>query len=381
MGSVAKCPQSRKTPRVIQGITIIGDVVRPDGKGRPGGTDRPTTWLFNAIKRPVQLACRLPVDLITTAGCPDIGLWLEAARRPPEAALHWASVYEALPATDGIERLLLARLQNRFCVGYELPPYMIRTLEQARIPWIDLRLHPVRFLDDLLFAVRAGTQATQSALLTMSVAESEVIVTAGLREAMCQLISDAAVPPDTLIVAGQRPMDSSQIVNGQFFDALPREAEIGAVCASYDAVVLKPHPLPDEVHSLLLVASRQPNVRGVIADNMYRMLSLPQVSAVLTVNSSIAYEAGYFGKAVHALAPLPVRLAWFGDRPDKEAHASLDDRVLTGDFWRVVLEPHVPVTPPDGMRLPPKPNRLRISLDSFWNYQEIDTERIPHRMR
>jgi hypothetical protein len=29
------------------------------------------------------------------------------------------------------------------------------------------------------------------------------------------------------------------------------------------------------------------------------------------------------------------------------------------------------------MRLRPKPNRLRIALDSFWNYQEIDTDRIP----
>jgi hypothetical protein len=31
------------------------------------------------------------------------------------------------------------------------------------------------------------------------------------------------------------------------------------------------------------------------------------------------------------------------------------------------------------MRLPPKPNRLRIALDSFWNFQEIDTDRIPGR--
>jgi hypothetical protein len=29
------------------------------------------------------------------------------------------------------------------------------------------------------------------------------------------------------------------------------------------------------------------------------------------------------------------------------------------------------------MRLPVKPNRLRIALDSFWNYQQIDTDRIP----
>ena len=375
--SVAKRPQPRKTPRVIQGITIVGDIIRPDGNGRPGGTDRPVTWLFNALKRPVHLATRLPVTLVTAAGCPDIAAWLDRARRPEGAALHWASLYAALPDGSGAEHLLLRHLQDRFCIGYELPPYLIRTLERAGIPWIDIRLHPVRFLDDLLFAIRAGLPETQAAMPPLSMAESEVIVTAGLREAMCQLISEATVPPDTLIVVGQRPMDSSQIAGGGFFDAILHAGEIAAICARYSTVVLKPHPLPDAVHSLLLVAAQQPNVRGVITDNLYRMLALPQVAAVLTVNSSIAYEAGYFGKAVHALAPLPLRLAWQGEAPDPLGYASLDDRVLTPDFWRLVLAPHVPVTAADGMRLAPKPNRLRVALDSFWNFQQIDTDRIP----
>ncbi|MDR3534584.1 MAG: hypothetical protein P4L90_28980 [Rhodopila sp.] len=115
----------------------------------------------------------------------------------------------------------------------------------------------------------------------------------------------------------------------------------------------------------------------MIEDNVYRMLSLPQIGGVLTVNSGLAHEARYFGKPVHALAPQPIRPAWRGAAPDAGSHASLDDVVLTPDFWRIVLAPHTSVTPADGMRLRPKPNRLRIALDSFWNYQEIDTDRIP----
>ena len=127
---------------------------------------------------------------------------------------------------------------------------------------------------------------------------------------------------------------------------MPMAAEIHAICARYPAVVLKPHP-QDRHHSLLEVAAAAPTrVIGVIDDNAYRMLSLP------------------------------IRLAWRG-AADAGAHAGLDDVVLTPDFWRVVLAPHVPVTAADGMRLRAKPNRLRIALDSFWNYHEIDTDRIP----
>jgi hypothetical protein len=355
---------------VIEGAIVVGDLLRPDGSGRPGGTDRPTLWLWNAVKRQIYLASGLPSEALTTAGLTD---WIEALRPQAEADAYWASVHDRLASTERI----VERLRRRFCVGYEMPPWLVRLLDEHAVPYVDLRLHPVRFLDDLLFAVRTSVPETQADLLSVAVQESEVFATAGLREAMCRFISEARVPDNTLLVAGQRRFDSTQIVGGTFFDAFPRAAEIHAICARYPAVVLKPHPL-DRHHSLLEVAAAAPTrVIGVIDDNVYRMLSLPQIGAVLTVNSGLAYEAPYFGKHVHALAPLPIRLGWRGAAPDAGCHVSLDDFVLTPDFWRMVLAPHVPVTAADGMRLRPKPNRLRIALDSFWNFQEIDTDRVP----
>lgn len=357
---------------MIEGAVVVGDLLRPDGKGRPGGTDRPTMWLWNAVKRQIYLASGLPSEALTTSALTG---WIEGQRPQADADAYWASVHDRLPSCAPV----IEHLKRRFCIGYEMPPWLARLLDAHAIPYIDLRVHPVRFLDDLLFAARASTPETQAALLSVAVRESEVFATAGLREAMCCFISEANVPDNTLLVAGQRRFDSTQITGGTFFDAVPMAASIHAICARYPAVVLKPHPL-DLHHSLLEVAAAAPTrVMGVINDNVYRMLSVPQISAVLTVNSGLAHEAPYFGKHVHALAPLTVRLAWRGAAPDPDAHASLDDIVLTPDFWRTVLAPHARVTAADGMRLPPKPNRLRIALDSFWNYQEIDTDRIPRR--
>jgi len=363
---------------VIQGVTVIGDVIRPDGRGQPGGVDRSTVWLFDAIKRQVHLACGLPIDVISANGIPALRTWLDSLRAPDAAHRYWAGAYDALPISAASEAVLVSLLQRRFCIGYELPPWLHKLLQEIDVPYIDVRLHPVRFLDDLLFAARASEPATQTALLTAAESESEVIVIAGLREAMCHMISAATVPSNTLIVVGQRPLDCSQIINGAFYDALPEVTEIHAICARYAAVLLKPHPL-EPSHSLLEIAATAPNVAGVVRDNSYRLMSLPEIAAVLTVNSSIAFEAPYFGKRVHTLAPLPIRLGWQGAVDGPNLYASLNDRVLSVDFWRQVLAPHTPVSKLDGMRLPPKANRLRIALDSFWNFQEIDTDRIPGR--
>ncbi|HEX5327747.1 MAG TPA: hypothetical protein VFW75_13850 [Acetobacteraceae bacterium] len=362
---------------MIRGLTVVGDVLRPDGQGRPGGADRLVRWLFNVLRRQLAAAAGLPVGLLTTRGCPPLAEAIVARRAPELADRHWAACYQTLAWDDALADAVLRPLEDQFCIGYELPPYLMRALETCGVPYIDVRLHPIRFLDDLLFAVRASRPATQAALLDLAVAESAVLVTAGLREAMCQFISEATVPPDTLLVIGQRPFDSSQIIDGGFFDAAQHAPRIRDICCSHPAVVLKPHP-HERHHSLLVCAAGSgANVIGALSDNLYRILSLPEISAVLTVNSSVAYEAPYFGKTVHALAPTPVRIAWRGETPGPDVHASLDDRVLTVDFWRTVLAPHAPVTAPDGVRLAPKPNRLRIALDSFWNFQEIDTDRVP----
>jgi hypothetical protein len=375
---VDKARATNASTSVIGGITVIGDVSRPDGSGRPGDVDRPSMWLFDAIKRQVNLACGLPIDVVTANGVPALRAWLDAARSPSSAHRHWALSYEQPPDSAELLDILGGRLRDRFCVGYELPPWLRGFLTSLDVPHIDVRLHPVRFLDDLLFAVRASHAATWAMLLTMAKPESAVVAMASLREAMCHMISEATVPPGTLIVIGQRPLGSSQIVDGGFFDAIPRTTEIRAICERYAAVLLKPHPLEPE-HSLLEVAAGAANTAGVSHDNLYRLMSLPQIAAILTVNSNAAYEAPYFGKQVHTLAPLPVRLGWRGAADSTELYVSLNDRVLTVDFWRDVLAPHTSVSEKDGVLLSPKPNRLRIALDSFWNFQEIDTDGIPGR--
>ncbi len=372
---------------MITGVTVIGDLLRPDGGGRPGGVDGPITWLYNAIKRQVALACGLPVAVLSTGHLPGLAAAVTAARPTERAALHWAANYHSLSNRSAFDRLVMPALRQQVCIGYELPPYLVAELDAADIPYVDLRIHPVRFLDDLLFAVRARHPDTQAELLDMAMAEGEVIATAGLREATCQMNTESALPHDTLVVLGQRPMDATQIVAGRFFDAFDHIAAIVRICAGHRAVLLKPHPQEQEHSLLVATAGAASNVIGVTGDNLYRLLSLPQVTAVLTVNSSAAYEVPYFGQQVHALAPLPLRLAWRGDvavsghcaARGMDRHASLDDRVLTADFWRSVLAPHCAISPRDGVRLAPKPNRLRIALDSFWNFQEIDTDRIPAR--
>ena len=360
----------------IRAVTVIADILRPCGDGSPGEVDRMTRWVADAIRPAVRLAASLPVESVTTDEIPKLRAWVAAQRPPSQADAWWARHHGSRPRSRLLDDMILDRLEHRFCVGYEMPPWLVAMLDEAGIPYVDIRLHPIRFLDDLIFAVRGADPEIQACLAPLALPLAAPHVAAGLLVAMGRYISQARIPPGTLLIAGQRRFDSTQIADGRFFDAEPRAETIHAICRDYKAVVLKPHP-HDQQHTLLHVAAGVPSqILGILGDNAYRLLSLPEIEAVLTVNSGLGLEAPYFGKRVHTLLPYAISLAW-QDAPDAGSHLGIGDTVLVPDFWRLVLGPHMPVSAPDGYRLPAKPNRLRIALDSFWNFHQVDTDRIP----
>src|ERR1700749_2654399 len=108
---------------MLDGVVVLGDLMRPDGKGQPGGKDRPTRWLWNAVKRSVYLASGLTSELLTPATSPPLYRWIESLRRPVDADNYWASIHAELPGSPECDDLLLGRVRGRFCIGYEMPPW------------------------------------------------------------------------------------------------------------------------------------------------------------------------------------------------------------------------------------------------------------------
>src|ERR1700754_2667263 len=155
---------------MLDGIVVIGDPMRPDGVGQPGGTDRPTRWLWSALRRSVFLASGLASDLLTPTSSPALWRWIESLRPAAEADGFWASVYAELPRSMPRDQLILDRVRGRFCIGYEMPPWLVRLLDEHEVPYVDIRLHPIRFLDDLIFAARASNAQGQANLVTMAMA-------------------------------------------------------------------------------------------------------------------------------------------------------------------------------------------------------------------
>ena len=86
-------------------------------------------------------------------------------------------------------------------------------------------------------------------------------------------------------------------------------------------------------------------------------------------------EAAFFGKRTHYVYSPATEVRYRGDAADG-GHWSVHSEFLAPDLWRDLLAPVVAATGKDGDVAPAKPNRLRIALQSFWGYDQIDADTL-----
>ncbi len=259
-----------------------------------------------------------------------------------------------------------------------MPPYLRSALTALGVPFVDVWVHPIRFLDDLLLGVRSSDPASDAAIRGHAVSEDEVWMTAGLRRATVTTSPYSVLDPDTTLFLAQARMDKSQVFDGRFVDAGAFDDDLRRLAAEPGPWLLKPPPYDPDHPLTARVRELVPRARTV-TDNVYHLFAQDEVTRVVSLNSSAAIEARYFGKRVTLLIPPVIEVGYRGGTGSP--YWSLDHRLLDPDFWRQALAPLVPTTPPDGFRHAPKPNRLRIALHSFWGFQQIDTDAFVHIAR
>lgn len=355
-------------------IVFLGDCLRPDADGRFGGVNLQTRWLLDLLSEPVSIAS---------------GLQPRCVEQHPRTGVDASTVYRTVEGNSVLEKWAklstqeeyLPRIieayqphlsQNCFCIGFELPAMLRRALLALGVPYIDLWIHPIRFMDDLLIAATSNCKKIRSQIAGFGVTENEVRITAGLRRATLSRWPKAQLSSNTLLVAGQTRDDKSQISRtGQFFDLDACRKTLEQIVGRYDQVITKAHPWDKEHPLLTTIQQLRPDAHEV-EDNIYYLMSQPAITGLLTVNSSCAVEAEYFGLEVHRLKESVLDIGFGTDSREEGVFAGLSSELLIPDTWRSLMSDYVPVTRRDGWRISEKPNRLRIALRAFWGFHGMD---------
>jgi hypothetical protein len=258
---------------------------------------------------------------------------IEEYRQDPAGA--WARRYDDSGPTC-LHGVFEELCKHDLVIGYEMPPVVKRHLHRNGRPYLNLYIHPLRFLRDLCFGFTTNATWIAERLAVCWIASDEVERQAHRLKAMFRhrLAEACAVPAGLPVLVGQTAQDSVLIRDGRFDTWQDHSEELASLLNPFDAIVFLEHPQRPSSSTVVeylrselgkTVVSTNANGYGVLMSNT-------DIPKVLTLASSLGVEADAIGLDAKFLLDDP-RLKFVLPEIESSDPAPCGHGVLHADFW------------------------------------------------
>ncbi|WP_236640463.1 hypothetical protein [Tepidimonas charontis] len=349
-------------------IIVTGDIFRVGANVKDINPQRVNIeWLFQLIRPSLQMIVGLPIQpLHYTGGQNCLATKVYRAHGLDRSFATWVSFYQRIPTARD-----LAMLEAEFCgalvIGFELPEFTRQAMDTLDIPYVDFTIHPVRFMDDLIFGVRSNIVGLAEALQEWVVSEDTIRIQAGLaRATLVRLppVQQCIGVENAALFCGQTTDDKVLIRNGRLMLAEDFLSQINEMCSRHERVFIKPHPYSPNNPVILTLTRLFPNTEVVDA-NFYHLLVQEGITHVYSITSSTSVEAAYFDKHGRHFASYPYVFTDF--TASGGAYLTIDSEIYSPKFWAQIISLlNIPCSRLPLTAVNKVPSRIRRSLRSFW---------------
>ncbi|MBU1235853.1 MAG: glycosyltransferase [Gammaproteobacteria bacterium] len=251
-------------------VHFIGDVSRAG----QAGNIRKLYWLFSPVFKQMDVECLLHISQVneSTDLQENIGAW--------KASLDGS----------GVSPLKDLDLEDVAVIAFEAAPRDLDYLTERNVSWVNLAIHPLRFLDDLYFEVTTSFDFDVQPLAASS--EWIALCANAIRMKSAGGISEKH--ESSLLILGQTPIDKSVWFDGTFKGLNDYVEQIDQLAKDHARVYYRPHPnltnpvLDEEIccrYGATVVADR----------DIYGLLCSGNFATVCAISSSVIAEAPWFG--------------------------------------------------------------------------------------
>ena len=260
-------------------------------------------------------------------------------------------------------------------IGYELTSETRSILETLNIKYIDFWLHPVRFMDDILFALRSNQSEVDRAISAYSMDEYTPYLYADKIKIQSYKGSNrfnTNVPENTALFIGQMDNDKSVCCEGKMLSILDFKSEFEILTQDFSHVLFSKHPY---------LKKPQPQLNEFLAsfsnvtlseDPTYHLLCNRHIEKVVSLSSSILHEAQYFDKPTEYLFKPIIDLS--KDSSSNNTYHSIYNDFVNPSFWQRTLQPIINTYNCPDVSFYSSKNKIRNMLNFHWGYKTISEE-------
>ncbi len=361
-------------------IGLTCDFLRfvPQGQAVINFQNRNLVWLAEMLRIPFHAMPELEISLIAAGeNFGDFASALGKASIPDDyttdPALAWARRYHAWDKKL-FKPLVQALYHQDLIVGFEMPPALKKLLHEHEKRYLNLYIHPLRFLRDLAFGATTNCPLIAQTLQTHAIGAEEVTQQAQRWTAAFRRLNlpVCALPRNAPLLIGQTAQDSALIHANGFADWADYETVLAPRLQAFDTVAFLEHPYQSIAPRTVefLRDSLGKNVITVRGNSYGVIFSNRATLQTITLSSSLGAEAQALGCSTDYLLSDP-RAKFLLPEIDQPIFPMMGHILLDATLWRGICDHSSP------KQISPETNSfflgdhfLRDSLDS-WAYRSL----------
>lgn len=258
-------------------------------------------------------------------------------------------------------------------VGYELSKRTRRLLDAHGFTFVDIWLHPVRFLDDILFGMSSNNRAVFGALSEFHYDSEHFYLYADRHKistykGYMRVAQNITIEPNSALLVGQTLQDKAVLKDGKFLCLLDYKDQLRQLSIDHKRIYFSRHPFERNDQHIIDYLMGLDNVE-VTEIPSYSLLSKDEITTVAGISSSLLLEAKYFGKQVrYFYQPVFEISTTFGTN----SYVSILQDLLYPQFWSKVLSPIMKVNSVIPVKFAVQKDKMRDMLGFYWSYKHVD---------
>lgn len=285
----------------------------------------------------------------------------------------WLNIYDLDNIPQDAIDYYKKYIEKSLVIYHEAPNIIKRIHNILKIPYIDLNIHPIRFLDDNFWGILTNNKEIFDRIKKYQIDERSFYIYANLIKAQIKTDQNSNILPNSILLTGQTNIDKSLYFNGKALSIIDFEDEIKELGQKYSKIYYKAHPYNNELNEIRKFLKRFDFIIET-SENFYKLCADDNISAVASITSSTLYEAKYFEKDCIFLGHPHINLDYNKNcNFTEQTTLSIYNDFMNPKFWADILQDIIDVKKDvQNLILPHRNNELRTAFGDFWGQTELD---------
>lgn len=363
----------------IKKIVITSDLLRPvwiNGKAQNKETIRVNKY-FDFLSWQLGEALNVPIEKLSVENSKfSFFTFYRLCNVEFKNTASWLEIYDLPEVPQDAINYFGKYFDNSFVICHEMPPIFKKICDKLGLFYIDLRVHPVRYLDDHMLGMSTNNEKVYNGLKKYLVDDSIFYIYANMYKTTADFY-DLGLDKNSALIVGQTNVDAALYENGTVHTIFEYESQIEEMGKKYNTVYYKPHPFNGDLKEIYKFLEKFPFVK-IINENIYYLLSNENIKAVYAISSGVLTEAKYFGKDAYPLFRKFNEYTYdVNSKYSPDLYLSIMNNFYNPMFWQDVLGEIVDTKANcKNIQLPNRPNRMRAALNDYWGNTVLDPEVI-----